>query len=206
LDRRFGSLLRPPRRYSFTPASTASDGVSKTASSIVSTDGSISSPFWIAQPHFYLRGSAIVIYVGENVAITGLLEEIGAEKFAEGVARVGGLPPLHGDPEPPSAGVDSVEKERRELNEAIHAVGADLADELDEDCIKLLEELSTGDAIEYGISVTPTPIVPRTVPNLGPESSPNDPAGSPIQLPALLSPLPPALIHPCAISPRPKDE
>ncbi len=187
-------------------AEAASDGVSKTASSIVSTDGSISSPLWVAQPHFYLRGNAIVIYVGENVAITGLLEEIGAEKFAEGVARVGGLPPLPGDPEPPGAGVDSVEKERRELNEAIHAVGADLADELDEDCIKLLEELSTGDGIESGISRTPTPIVPRTVPNLGPESSPNDPAGSPIQLPAVLSPLPPPLIHPCAISPPPKDE
>ena len=73
-------------------AEAASDGVSETASSIVSTDGSISSPLWVAQPHFYLRGNVIVIYVGENVAITGLLEEIGAEKFAEGAARIGGLP------------------------------------------------------------------------------------------------------------------
>ena len=118
-------------------AEAASDGVSETGSSIVSTDGSISSVLWVAQPHFYLRGNAIVIYVGENVAITGLLDEIIPEKFAEGVARVGGLPPLHGDPEPPGAGVDSLEDYR-----------------------KLLEELSTGDAIESGIFGAPTLIVP----------------------------------------------
>ena len=117
-------------------AEAASEGVSKDTSSIVSTDGSISSVLWVAQPHFYLRGNAIVIYVGENVAITGLLDEIIPEKFAEGVARVGGLPPLHGDPEPPGAGVDSLEDYR-----------------------KLLEELSTGDAIESGIFGAPTLIV-----------------------------------------------
>jgi hypothetical protein len=57
----------------------------KTEAALVSPDGSFigtSLPFWIAPPHFYKAGLIIVLYVGENTAVTDALESILGEQFA----------------------------------------------------------------------------------------------------------------------------
>jgi hypothetical protein len=57
----------------------------ETEAELVSQDGSsigTSLPFWIAPPHFYKAGRIIVLYVGENTAVTDALESILGEQFA----------------------------------------------------------------------------------------------------------------------------
>jgi len=57
----------------------------ETEAALVSPDGSsigTSLPFWIAPPHFYKAGRIIVLYVGENTAVTDALESILGEQFA----------------------------------------------------------------------------------------------------------------------------
>ncbi len=57
----------------------------ETEAALVSPDGSsigTSLPFWIAPPHFYKAGRIIVLYVGENTAVTDALESILGKQFA----------------------------------------------------------------------------------------------------------------------------
>ncbi|MFC1955890.1 hypothetical protein ACFLWZ_05120 [Chloroflexota bacterium] len=52
---------------------------------LVSPDGSsigTSMPFWMAPPHFYKAGKIIVLYVGENPAVTKALETVLGTQFA----------------------------------------------------------------------------------------------------------------------------
>lgn len=52
---------------------------------LVSPDGSsigTSIPFWIGPPHFYQSGKIIVLYIGENKAVTDLLQELLGSQFA----------------------------------------------------------------------------------------------------------------------------
>jgi len=52
---------------------------------LVSPDGSsigTSMVSWIAPPHFYKAGKLIVLYVGENGAVTDILESIVGSQFA----------------------------------------------------------------------------------------------------------------------------
>ncbi|MFC1958794.1 DUF3221 domain-containing protein [Chloroflexota bacterium] len=52
---------------------------------LVSPDGSsigTSLPFWVAPPHFYKAGRIIVLYVGENPAVTKALETVLGTQFA----------------------------------------------------------------------------------------------------------------------------
>ena len=52
---------------------------------LVSLDGSsigTSLPFWVAPPHFYKAGRIIVLYVGENPAVTKALETVLGTQFA----------------------------------------------------------------------------------------------------------------------------
>jgi hypothetical protein len=53
----------------------------------VAPDGGLVGPtmvMWVAAPHFYRLGSVIVLYVGDDAAITTLLEEALGSPFAEG--------------------------------------------------------------------------------------------------------------------------
>jgi hypothetical protein len=65
----------------------ADEATAATAASQISPDGS-STPTtmiaWMATPHFYHSGRFIVLYVGENEAITGLLEATVGPQFAGG--------------------------------------------------------------------------------------------------------------------------
>jgi len=52
---------------------------------LVSTDGSsigTSMPSWVAPPHFYKAGRIIVLYVGDNLAVTEALETVLGTQFA----------------------------------------------------------------------------------------------------------------------------
>ena len=53
----------------------------------VAPDGSSVGPtmvMWVATPHFYTLGSLIVLYVGDDAAVTLLLEGVLGPPFAEG--------------------------------------------------------------------------------------------------------------------------
>ena len=39
---------------------------------------------WVATPHFYLMGSVIAIYVGDNQAVLGPLQAVMGAQFAGG--------------------------------------------------------------------------------------------------------------------------
>jgi hypothetical protein len=70
--------------YEFGPGTAATDAA-KTVSSDGSTfemaDGSVMSVHWIANPHFYSYGNAIVLYIGDDSQIGALLDSI-ATQFA----------------------------------------------------------------------------------------------------------------------------
>jgi hypothetical protein len=64
---------------------------------LVSPDGSsigTSMPFWVASPHFYKAGRIIVLYVGDNPAVTKALETVLGTQFA-GKQIVSDLPIQH---------------------------------------------------------------------------------------------------------------
>jgi len=70
--------------YSFAPgtsAERASETVSNNGSSFTLEDGSVMTVHWVANPHFYLYGNAIILYVGDDVEIGELLGSIG-DQFA----------------------------------------------------------------------------------------------------------------------------
>jgi hypothetical protein len=70
--------------YQFAPgtsAEEASESVSPGGTTIVNPDGSVMSVMWIAPPHFYLFGNAIILYVGNDPEIGALLDSV-AGKFA----------------------------------------------------------------------------------------------------------------------------
>ena len=70
--------------YEFAPgtsAEKASGTVSKNGSTFENADGSVMSVMWIAPPHFYLYGNAIVLYIGDDHRTTDLLGSV-ANKFA----------------------------------------------------------------------------------------------------------------------------
>jgi hypothetical protein len=57
----------------------------ETDAQLVSPDGGsigTSIPFWVAPPHFYKAGRIIVLYVGENEAVTDVLESVLGAQFA----------------------------------------------------------------------------------------------------------------------------
>jgi hypothetical protein len=69
--------------YEFGPGS-AADEASKTVSSDGSSfesDGMVMTVHWIANPHFYLYGNAIILYVGNDEGIGELLDSV-ATQFA----------------------------------------------------------------------------------------------------------------------------
>ena len=54
---------------------------------LVSPDGSSvgnTMVSWVATPHFYRSGKIIVLYVGENQALTSTLQEVLGSQFAGG--------------------------------------------------------------------------------------------------------------------------
>jgi len=62
-----------------------SQSTAEAEAALVSPDGSsigTSLPFWVAPPHFYKVGRIIVLYVGENAAITDTLENALGAQFA----------------------------------------------------------------------------------------------------------------------------
>jgi hypothetical protein len=62
-----------------------SDAGAESEAALVSPDGSsigTSIPFWIGPPHFYKSGKIIVLYIGENKAVTDLLQELLGSQFA----------------------------------------------------------------------------------------------------------------------------
>ncbi len=63
-------------------AEAAASGVSADGSTIASVDGSVSSVFWVAPPHFYRVDNVISIYVGTNEAVIEILDEHAGERFA----------------------------------------------------------------------------------------------------------------------------
>ena len=70
--------------YEFGPGSAAEEAsrtVSSDGSSFKTADGLIMSVLWIAPPHFYLFGNAIILYVGEDEGIGELLDSV-ATQFA----------------------------------------------------------------------------------------------------------------------------
>ncbi|MBT3994898.1 MAG: hypothetical protein HOF01_03785 [Chloroflexi bacterium] len=70
--------------YSFAPgtsAEKASETVSNNGSSFTLDDGSVMTVHWIANPHFYLSGNAIILYIGDDAEIGKLLGSIG-DQFA----------------------------------------------------------------------------------------------------------------------------
>jgi hypothetical protein len=72
--------------YGFAPgtsAEKASETVSADGGSFENPDGSILSVRWIAPPHFYLYGNAIILYVGDDVEMGELLGSLGGQ-FAGG--------------------------------------------------------------------------------------------------------------------------
>jgi hypothetical protein len=72
--------------YGFAPgtsAEEASASVSTNGSEFKLEDGSIMSIGWIATPHFYLYGNAIILYVGDDVEMGELLGSLG-DQFAGG--------------------------------------------------------------------------------------------------------------------------
>jgi hypothetical protein len=69
--------------YEFGPGSAVTEA-SKTVSSDGSSfesDGMVMTVQWIANPHFYLYGNAIILYVGDDEGIGGLLDSV-ATQFA----------------------------------------------------------------------------------------------------------------------------
>jgi hypothetical protein len=72
--------------YSFAPgtsAEKASESVSPDGRMIQNADGSIMSVMWIATPHFYLYGNAIILYIGDDAEMGVLLDSLGGQ-FAGG--------------------------------------------------------------------------------------------------------------------------
>ncbi len=72
--------------YEFAPgtsADRASETVSKDGSTFELEDGTVASVMWIAPPHFYLFGNAIILYIGNDVEMGTLLDSV-ANKFAGG--------------------------------------------------------------------------------------------------------------------------
>ena len=70
--------------YEFAPgtsAKEASESVSADGTSIVTADGMAMSAMWIAPPHWYLFGNAIILYVGNDEGIGELLDSV-ATQFA----------------------------------------------------------------------------------------------------------------------------
>lgn len=66
--------------FEYTDQSTA-----EAEAALVSADGSsigTSLPFWVAPPHFYKAGRVVVLYVGENLAVTDLLGSVLGPQFA----------------------------------------------------------------------------------------------------------------------------
>jgi hypothetical protein len=64
--------------YSFAPGTSAEEAsktVSKDGSSFES-DGMVMTVHWIANPHFYLYGNAIILYVGDDSGVIELLGSI----------------------------------------------------------------------------------------------------------------------------------
>ncbi|MFC1958733.1 hypothetical protein ACFLV6_02325 [Chloroflexota bacterium] len=63
----------------------SSQSEAEAEAALVSPDGSAigtSMPFWMAPPHFYKAGRIIVLYVGENPAVTKALETVLGTQFA----------------------------------------------------------------------------------------------------------------------------
>ncbi len=70
--------------YSFAPgtsAEKASETVSSDGSTFEMADGTVMSVHWIANPHWYLFGNAIVLYLGNDAEIGELLGSVG-DQFA----------------------------------------------------------------------------------------------------------------------------
>jgi hypothetical protein len=66
--------------FEYTDQSTA-----EAEAALVSADGSsigTSLPFGVAPPHFYKAGRVVVLYVGENLAVTDLLGSVLGPQFA----------------------------------------------------------------------------------------------------------------------------
>lgn len=73
--------------YEFAPGSSAekaSEGVSRDGTSIVNPDGTVVSAMWVAPPHFYLYGNAIILYIGNDSEMGELLSSV-AGQFAGSV-------------------------------------------------------------------------------------------------------------------------
>lgn len=79
--------------YEFGPGSTA-DAVSKTVSaddmSFITADGVDVSMMWIAPPHWYTFGNAIVLYVGLDQEIIDLLGSVATQFAGDGVEKTDG--------------------------------------------------------------------------------------------------------------------
>ena len=61
------------------------NAAAETEAQLVSPDGSsigTSIPFWVASPHFYKAGRIIVLYMGENAAVTDALQKTIGAQFA----------------------------------------------------------------------------------------------------------------------------
>jgi len=70
--------------YEFGPGSAAveaSKTVSSDGATFTTADGLVMSVLWIAPPHFYLFGNAIILYVGNDEGIGRLLNSV-ATQFA----------------------------------------------------------------------------------------------------------------------------
>ena len=70
--------------YEFGPGSAAtevSETVSSDGATFTNADGTVMSVLWIAPPHFYLYGNAIILYVGNDEGIGELLDSV-ATQFA----------------------------------------------------------------------------------------------------------------------------
>jgi len=71
-------------------AAAEADLVSQTGSSV-----GITMVSWIGPPHFYLKESLLVLYVGENEEVLGLLEDtLGCQFAGQVVPDPMGVPPL----------------------------------------------------------------------------------------------------------------
>ena len=63
-------------------ASGAASGVTVDGTTIKLPDGSVSSVFWIAPPHFFLVDSVIALYVGDDVTVLSALLGVAGRSFA----------------------------------------------------------------------------------------------------------------------------